>query len=101
MGVWDVLRRYRVAVSGIRGVNAVAVGLIYTAVYRLWQIGWLTTGGENGVGERGRPLGGDPWWVVVTVASFVGGRWFKVPAPVAILVGGAMGVVWWGVTGGR
>lgn len=92
MGVWNVLRRYRWATSAIRGVNAMAVGLIYTAVYRLWEIGYV--GADF---KAGSPLGGDPWWVVVTATSFVGGRWFGIPAPMAILLGGIMGMVWYGV----
>ena len=92
MGVWNVLRRYRWATSAIRGINATAVGLIYTAVYRLWEIGYVGTDFKSG-----SPLGGDPWWVVVTATSFVGGRWFGVSAPVAILLGGVMGMVWYGV----
>ena len=92
MGVWRVLRRYRAATSAIRGINAAAVGLVFTAVYRLWQIGYLGVGFQNG-----SPLGGDAWWVVVTATSFVGGRWFGVEAPVAILLGGVMGMVWYGV----
>ena len=92
MGIWNLLRRHRWATSGIRGINAVAVGLIYTAVYRLWEIGYVGAGFK-----AGSPLGGDPWWVVVTATSFVGGRWFRVPAPAAILLGGVMGMVWYGV----
>lgn len=92
MGVWKVLRNRRWFTSGLRGVNATAVGLIYTAVYRLWEQGFL---GE--AFSQGSSLGGDPWWIVVTATSFVGGRWFGVSAPVAILLGGAMGMVWYGV----
>lgn len=92
MGGWSVLRRYRWATSGIRGVNAMAVGLVYTAVYRLFEIGYVGADFKSG-----SPLGGDPWWVVVTATSFVGGRWFGFPAPVAILLGGVMGMVWYGI----
>lgn len=92
MGGWSVLRRYRWATSAIRGVNATAVGLVYTAVYRLWQIGYVGADFKSG-----SPLGGDAWWVVVTATSYVGRRWFGVPAPLAILLGGAMGMVWYGV----
>ena len=92
MSVWTVLRRYRWATSAIRGVNATAVGLIYTAVYRLWEMGYV--GADF---KAGSPLGNDPWWVVVTATSFVGGRWFGMSAPVAILLGGVMGMVWYGV----
>ncbi|KAL9635952.1 MAG: hypothetical protein Q9164_003151 [Protoblastenia rupestris] len=92
MGVWSVLRRYRWATSAIRGVNAAAVGLVYTAVYRLWEIGYVGADFKSG-----SSLGDDAWWVVVTATSFVGGRWFGVQAPVAILLGGAMGMIWYGV----
>lgn len=92
MGGWTALRRYRWATSVIRGVSAVAVGLVYAAVYRLWEIGYV--GADF---KTGSPLGDDPWWVVVTVTSFVGGQWFGVSAPVAILLGGAMGMVWYGI----
>lgn len=92
MGGWSILRRYRWATSGIRGINAMAVGLVYTAVYRLFEIGYVGADFKSG-----SPLGGDPWWVVVTATSFVGGRWFGVSAPMAIILGGVMGMVWYGV----
>lgn len=92
MGLWKVLRNHRWFTSGLRGVNAAAVGLIYTAVYRLWEQGFMSE-----TFTSGSSLGLDPWWVVVTATSFVGGRWFKVSPPVAIVVGGIMGMVWYGV----
>ena len=92
MGLWKVLRSHRWFTSGLRGVNAAAVGLIYTAVYRLWEQGFLSE-----TFTSGSSLGLDPWWAVVTATSFVGGRWFKVSAPVAIILGGIMGMVWYGV----
>ncbi|KAI9806340.1 MAG: hypothetical protein M1825_006455 [Sarcosagium campestre] len=92
MGVWHKLRSHRWLISCLRGVNAGAVGLIYTAVYRLWRIGYLR-GGDQTAGS----LESDPWWVVITATSFVGGMWFKLQAPVAILLGGAMGMVWYGI----
>ncbi|KAI9799191.1 MAG: hypothetical protein M1826_005548 [Phylliscum demangeonii] len=99
MGIWTRLRAHhprwrRAMVAVLRGINAAAVGLIWTAVYRLWQVGFLTAGGGDG---GGRPLSDDPWWVVVTAASFTAGMWFRVPAPVAIVAGGVAGLVWSGV----
>ncbi|KAJ0123868.1 hypothetical protein J7T55_012339 [Diaporthe amygdali] len=88
MGFWKELRSRRWLVSLLRGINAAAVGLVYTAVYRLWQIDLLDETRGNG-----SPLGGDPWWVAITATSFVGGRWFGLSAPFAILLGGAMGLV--------
>lgn len=92
MGFWKELRSRRWLVSLLRGVNAAAVGLVYTAVYRLWQIGLL-----DGTSGNGSPLGGDPWWVAITATSFVGGRWFGLSAPLAILLGGALGMVWYAI----
>lgn len=88
MGIWSALRTKRWVKSGLRGINAAAVGLIYTAVYRLWQIGYVDFGFETG-----KSLGDDPWWVVVGVTSYSGGRWFGVSAPVAIAIGGVMGMI--------
>lgn len=89
MGLWSVLRSRRWLLSLLRGVNAGAVGLVFTAVYKLWQIGYV-----DGFSGSGGPLGGDPWWVAVTAGSFVGGKWFQVSAPLAILMGGVLGLVW-------
>ena len=78
--------------SCLRGVNATAVGLVYSAVYRLWEIGNI-----NEMNQSGSSLGRDPWWVVITATSFVGGVWFNVPPPAAIVLGGIMGMIWFGV----
>lgn len=92
MGIWNAIRGKRWVKSALRGINATAVGLIYTAVYRLWQIGYVDQGFETG-----KSLGDDPWWVVVAVTSYVGGMWFNVSAPVAILLGATMGLIRYGV----
>ncbi|KAF8419951.1 chromate transporter-domain-containing protein [Tirmania nivea] len=90
--LWRVLRTRPMVIAMLRGINAAAVGLVFTAVYRLWEIGWLTE-----KESRGRSLGGDPWWVVVATMSFATMRWFDVTPPMAIVLGGAAGVGWWGV----
>lgn len=92
MGVWGVIRSRRWVKSGVRGVNAAAVGLIYTAVYRIWQIGYIDEGFQSG-----KSLGDDPWWVVVTATSYVGGRYFGIAAPLAILLGAVLGLIRYGV----
>ncbi|KAI4164810.1 MAG: hypothetical protein LQ342_001443 [Letrouitia transgressa] len=95
MGLWGSLRNTRALLSALRGVNAAAVGLLFTAVYRLWQIGYLDQDNQDG-----QPLGGGPWWVVVTATSFVGGTWFRLNPPSAVVLGGIMGMVWYGVVKG-
>ncbi|KAF5021626.1 hypothetical protein F66182_6326 [Fusarium sp. NRRL 66182] len=92
MGVWGVLRNRRWVKSGVRGVNAGAVGLIYTAFYRIWQVGYIDEGFQSGTS-----LADDPWWVVITATAFVGGRYFGLAAPLAILLGAAMGMLRYGV----
>ena len=92
MGIWEVLRGRRWVKSALRGVNAGAVGLIYTAVYRIWQVGFIDEGFQ-----AGKSLADDPWWVVVTATAFVGARYFKVPVPLAILLGACMGLIRYGI----
>ena len=96
MGVWGAIRGWRWVRSALRGVNAAAVGLIFTAVYRLWQIGWISEGFQQGTS-----LANDPWWVVVTATSYVGGCWFGVAPPVACILGAALGLVRYGVVQGQ
>ncbi|CAI6099900.1 unnamed protein product [Clonostachys chloroleuca] len=96
MGVWGVLRSRRWVRSGVRGVNAGAVGLIYTAVYRIWQIGYIDESFQSG-----KSLADDPWWVVVTATAYVGGRYFGIAAPMAILIGAVLGLIRYGVVVGR
>ena len=74
--------------SILRGINAAAVGLVYTAVYKLWEMGYLTAAVQGG-----SPLGTDPWLVAITATAFVGCAWFKLNPPIAILLGGTMGML--------
>ncbi|PKS06153.1 hypothetical protein jhhlp_007470 [Lomentospora prolificans] len=92
MGIWSAIRGLRWVKSLLRGVNAAAVGLIYTAVYRLWQIGYMDEGFEQGTS-----LALEPWMVVITATSYVGGYWFSVSPPVAIVAGAIMGLLWYAV----
>ncbi len=92
MGIWSAVRGKRSVKSVLRGVNAAAVGLMYTAVYRIFLVGYIDEGFQSG-----RSLGDDPWWVVITATSYVGGRYFGVNAPSAIVLGGVMGLIRYGV----
>ncbi|PNS21249.1 hypothetical protein CAC42_1028 [Sphaceloma murrayae] len=96
MSIWNVLRRKEWVLSLLRGVNCTAIGLIFTAVYRIWQIGYLST-------ERpeGRPLADDPWWVVVAVVAYASSAWLKCPTAGAIVIGGVLGLGWYGAVGSR
>ncbi|KAH8600654.1 chromate transporter-domain-containing protein [Bisporella sp. PMI_857] len=92
--VWRVLRKKNWVVDLLRGVNATAVGLVFTAVYRLWEIGYLTP-----KDSRGQSLAKEPWWVVVTAVTYAESAWFKVPPAFAIVVGGVLGLGWYGAVG--
>jgi len=92
--VWQSLRKRRAVASILRGVNATAVGFIFTAVYRLWEIGYLTA-----KSTQGASLGLEPWWLVVATSTLTAVEWFAVPPPVAILAGGTAGLGWWGAVG--
>ena len=93
MGLWRMLRSKQWFLAILRGVNAAAVGLVYTAVYKLWQIGYLTAAVQSG-----KPLGNDAWLVAITATAFVGVAWYKINPPTAIILGGAMGMVQYGIT---
>ncbi|EWC46799.1 hypothetical protein DRE_04044 [Drechslerella stenobrocha 248] len=92
MGLWKAMRKWRWVVSVLRGVNAAATGLVFTAVYRLFQMGAVDE--EH---SSGSALGVDPFWVAVTATSFVGGRWFGLEPFFAILLGGVLGLVWYAI----
>ena len=93
-GFWRVLRTKAVVVSVLRGINATAVGLVFTAVYRLWGIGYLTP-----EASQGKSLALEPWWVVVAAVSYAETAWFDVPAAVAIVGGAVLGLAWYGAVG--
>jgi chromate transport protein ChrA len=77
---WQVLRTKWV-VDLLRGVNATAVGLVFTAVYRLWEIGYVTP-----EASRGQSLAMEPWWVVVAAVTYAESAWFNVPPALAIVM---------------
>ncbi|EGD85605.1 hypothetical protein H112_06515 [Trichophyton rubrum D6] len=91
---WAVLRRRKWVTDFLRGVNATAVGLVFTAVYRLWEIGYLTP-----QTTRGQSLGKEPWWVVIAAVTYVESAWFGIPPPIAIVMGAILGLCWYGVVG--
>lgn len=90
---WRALRRRKWVVNLLRGVNASAVGLVFTAVYRLWQIGYLVP-----EATRGQSLAAEPWWVVVATLSYASCAWFGFIPPVAIVFGAVLGLCWYGAT---
>ena len=92
--IWQSLRKRREVTSSLRGINATAVGLVFTAVYRLWEIGYLTANQSQGIS-----LSKEPWWLVIATATYSAVEWFSTPPPVAILTGGVAGLAWYGAVG--
>jgi chromate transport protein ChrA len=92
--VWRILRSKPAVVSSLRGINATAVGLIFTAVYRLWTIGYLTNGST-----AGQSLGMDPFWLVVAALAYAETSWFRVPPAISIVFGAILGLAWYGAVG--
>ncbi|KAK5724569.1 hypothetical protein LTR15_004615 [Elasticomyces elasticus] len=88
IGVWGSLRKVVWVRAALRGVHATAVGLVFTAVYRLFEIGYL----DKDV-QGGGTLSRDPWWVVIIAAACYGGMHFHLAPPVAIVMGAAMGLL--------
>ncbi|QRV82402.1 chromate ion transporter [Ceratobasidium sp. AG-Ba] len=87
--VWRLIRTNRFVSSMLRGVNAAAVGLVFTAVHRLWEIGYVKPDATSGVA-----LGSEPWWVVVAACAYVGVDSFGMPTALSIVGGGALGLAW-------
>ena len=87
MGLWRIMSDKKWFLAILRGINAAAVGLVFTAVYKLWQLGYMTAAVQGG-----SPLGTDAWLVAIMGTAFVGGAWFGLSPPVAILLGGVLGV---------
>ncbi|XP_006460321.1 hypothetical protein AGABI2DRAFT_67007 [Agaricus bisporus var. bisporus H97] len=89
--LWRMLRKKRIVTSLLRGVNATAVGFIYTAVYRIWQVGYLTPTQNQGIS-----LANEPWWLLVSATTFTLVEWYHFPPAVVIILGGLAGLGWWG-----
>ncbi|KAE8397334.1 hypothetical protein BDV37DRAFT_289506 [Aspergillus pseudonomiae] len=49
------------------------VGLVFTVVDRLWEIGYLAP-----LERDGQSLAKDPWWVVVSAVTYAESAWFEV-----------------------
>jgi chromate transport protein ChrA len=92
LGVWEKMRNKPLLTSALKGVECGAVGLVFTAVYRLWKIGFI-----NQQLQQGGPIDTDPWFVLITIASFTSCKWFRVKPPIAIVSGGLLGMIWYAV----
>lgn len=92
--LWRHVRTWCAIKSALRGINAAAVGLIWTAVYRLWEIGYLKASFSTGTS-----LGQEPWYLVIAAIAFCGNQWYRIPAPVVITFGGILGLIRFAIVG--
>ncbi|GJN92338.1 hypothetical protein Rhopal_005368-T1 [Rhodotorula paludigena] len=101
--LYHTWRKHAVAVSVLRGLNAAAVGLVYTAVWQLFLVGYIYTSSNpsatSSSASMSGPLTSDPFWGVVASAAFVASQWFKAPPAVTIAGGALAGMAWFGVVG--
>ncbi|KIS69682.1 uncharacterized protein UMAG_02213 [Mycosarcoma maydis] len=100
--VYNSWRKHEVAKSVLRGLNASATGLVYTAVWQLFLVGYIYTPAQGAVVEaatQSGPLTSDPFWGVVASSAFVATQWFKIPPAVTIVGGAVAGLAWFGVVG--
>ncbi|KAG0234139.1 hypothetical protein BGW42_006880 [Actinomortierella wolfii] len=78
--LWQALRNRPIVKMIFRGVNAAALGLVYSAVWLLWL--QITKSG-----------GSDGYHIVIASAAFVASGYLGFPAPLVIVLGGAMGAI--------
>jgi chromate transport protein ChrA len=90
--IWTKMRTKPRLNSALKGVACGAVGLVYTAVYRLWRIGLI-----NRDSQQGSSIDNEPWFVLVAASSFISCKWFGTQPPVAIVAGALLGMIWFGV----
>ena len=114
--LYKTWRNYAIAKSALRGLNAAAVGLIFTAVWQLFlgksewifaarrskadgantypTVGHIYTSAEGtSQSTASGPLTTDPWWGVVAGFSFVATQWYGLQPPVAVLSGAVGGLL--------
>ncbi|POY73116.1 hypothetical protein BMF94_3854 [Rhodotorula taiwanensis] len=100
--LYHTWRKHAVAISVLRGLNAAAVGLVYTAVWQLFLVGYIytpVTGQVATTSSASGPLTSDPFWGVVASCAFVATQWYKSPPAVTIVGGALAGLAWFGVVG--
>jgi chromate transport protein ChrA len=88
MPLWKKYRRWTGVQKGFKGVNSAAVGLVFAAVYLL---GVKAIGGES----AGTQITLFPYYVAIACCSFTLVEFLKVPAPLMILGGGSLGLLYY------
>ncbi|KAJ3336882.1 hypothetical protein HDU93_002037 [Gonapodya sp. JEL0774] len=99
--LWSSLRSHPLSRPIFAGLNAAAVGLLFSAFYGLWQKGVSplshdvpTTTSPQCVSTS---VGDHQIHVALAAVAFVSVGYLGVPSPVAVVVGGIVGAVEYGV----
>lgn len=87
--LWHRVRKNKVINDVLPGMNAAAVGLVFSAAYLLWQKGIVR-------GEVTDPLGSVPFYACVAGCSYVLVN-SAVQTPIVMVLGALAGLVGWGV----
>ncbi|KAI9347813.1 chromate transporter-domain-containing protein [Zopfochytrium polystomum] len=96
--VWKKYRGFPMIKTVFRGFNSVAVGLVFSAVFLLWQKSLSITADNKpfpSSDNADRALGNFPFYVAVTAVAFVAIEHIKVPPPFVVIAGGVVGVLEW------
>jgi chromate transport protein ChrA len=81
---WQHVREHSSVKKVFRGVNACALGLVFSATWLLW-VQTNTMGGSSG------------YHAVIASAAFVASGYLGIPSPLVIILGGGLGAIEWAV----
>ncbi|KAK0547022.1 hypothetical protein OC845_004309 [Tilletia horrida] len=92
-------RKHQAVRSVLRGLNAAASGLVFSATYQLYIVGYIyqSAAGERDQKTQSGSLTADPFWTVVVAGSFVATQYFSSPPWLSIGAGAVAGLAWYGV----
>ncbi|KAF9397655.1 hypothetical protein BGX21_008638 [Mortierella sp. AD011] len=82
---WQYVREHSSVKMVFRGVNACALGLVFSATWLLW-IQTNSMGGNSG------------YHAVIASAAFVAAGYLDIPSPLVIVLGGGMGAIEYAVS---
>jgi chromate transport protein ChrA len=93
--LWNKYRELAIMQSIFRGVNAIAVGLVYAAVYILSMKSIVPM--VAGAGDVTDQLTNYPLYTAVAVITYSAVGYVQLPAPFAVLAGGLIGLIDWAI----
>ncbi|KAF8923634.1 hypothetical protein BGZ58_002717 [Dissophora ornata] len=82
---WQLVRKHAAVNMVFRGVNACALGLVFSATWLLWVQANLYGGSQA-------------YHIVISSAAFAASGFMNVPAPLVIILGGGMGALEYAVS---